>query len=246
METCNELELTQMKKSVRKLGGSTEGFGDLTLMRFLIARSMDTEKAAKMFVQWFNWRQSFVPLGFVDELEVADELEQRKVCLQGLTKSGYPLMIVIGGKHSPPKDMSQFKKFVVHLLDKTLASSFEGTETGNEKLVGILDVQGISYKNVDPRGLITAFQFLQNYYPERLAKAFVVNMSPFFLGIWRMVARFLDKATLQKIVIVGSEEEMKQLIDEIGADILPEVYGGKAKLIALQDFKLAPPEEVAH
>lgn len=40
-------------------------------------------------------------------------------------------------------------------------SSFKGREMGNEKLIAILDLQQIAYKNVDPRGLITGFQFLQ-------------------------------------------------------------------------------------
>lgn len=40
-------------------------------------------------------------------------------------------------------------------------SSFKGREVGNEKLIGILDLQQLSYKNVDARGLITGFQFLQ-------------------------------------------------------------------------------------
>ena len=40
-------------------------------------------------------------------------------------------------------------------------SSFKGREIGDEKLVGILDLKDISYKNVDARALITGFQFLQ-------------------------------------------------------------------------------------
>ena len=40
-------------------------------------------------------------------------------------------------------------------------SSFKGREIGNEKLIGILDLQHITYKNIDARGLITGFQFLQ-------------------------------------------------------------------------------------
>lgn len=40
-------------------------------------------------------------------------------------------------------------------------SAFQGKEIGNEKLIGILDLQQISYKNIDPRGLITGFQSLQ-------------------------------------------------------------------------------------
>lgn len=42
-------------------------------------------------------------------------------------------------------------------------SGCKGKEIGNEKWIAIVDLQQISYKNVDPRGLITAFQFLQVY-----------------------------------------------------------------------------------
>nr|GMD21854.1 SEC14 cytosolic factor-like [Ipomoea batatas] len=91
-----ELALTQMRKSVEKLGSSTESFGDPTLMRFLIARAMDPEKAGKMFVQWRQWRAAFVPLGYIPDSEVPDELESRKICLQGLSKNGLPVMIVRG------------------------------------------------------------------------------------------------------------------------------------------------------
>ncbi|PPS10577.1 hypothetical protein GOBAR_AA10067 [Gossypium barbadense] len=127
MEKSHELELTQMRKSVEKLGFSTEKYGDPTLMRFLIARSMDTDKASKMFVQWLKWRSSLVPNGCVVESEVPDQLEARKVFLQGLSKTGYPVMIVQACKHYPPKDHLQFKKFVVYLLDKTIASCLKGS-----------------------------------------------------------------------------------------------------------------------
>jgi hypothetical protein len=40
-------------------------------------------------------------------------------------------------------------------------SSCQGREIGNEKLIGILDLQQITYRNIDARGLITGFQFLQ-------------------------------------------------------------------------------------
>ncbi|XP_024025644.1 sec14 cytosolic factor [Morus notabilis] len=241
METNQENSpLTQMRKSVQKLGSSTENYSEATLMRFLVARSMEPEKAAKMFVQWQKWRASLVPNGFIADSEVPDELEARKIYLQGLSTKGHPLMIVKGSKHYPSKDHLQFKKFVAHLLDKTIASSPKEREIGNEKLIGILDLQHISYKNVDVRGLITGFQFLQAYYPERLAKCFLLHMPWFFESIWKMISRFLDKATLEKIVIVTNEDERTKFIKEVGEETLPEEYGGKAKLRALQDVQLAP------
>ncbi|KAJ9135708.1 hypothetical protein P3X46_032860 [Hevea brasiliensis] len=238
MEKTQEIAVTQMRKSSEKFGSSTESYGDTTLMRFLIARSMDPEKAAKMFVQWQKWRAAFVPNGFIADSEVQDELQTRKIYLQSLTKEGYPLLIVKASKHLPAKDHLQFKKFVVHLLDKTIASSLKGKEKGNEKLIAILDLQQIAYRNIDARGLIIGFQFLQAYYPERLAKLFILHMPWFFVSVWRMVSRFLEKATLEKIVIVSNEEERKDFMKEIGEESLPEEYGGQAKLVALQDVIL--------
>lgn len=240
MEKSRELALTQMRKSVQKLGSSTENFGEPTLMRFLIARSMDADKAAKMFVKWQEWRSTWVPNGFVPESEIGEELEARKLFLQGLSRSGQPLMVGKASKHFPSKDQLQFKKYVIYLLDKTIASSFKGREIGNEKMIVILDLQNIGYKNVDARGLITGFQLLQAYYPERLAKLFFLNMPGFFVSVWRMISRFLEKATLEKIVIVSNEDEREQLFKEIGAEVLPEEYGGQAKLVPIQDVVLPP------
>ncbi|XVF02921.1 hypothetical protein REPUB_Repub04eG0216400 [Reevesia pubescens] len=242
MEKSQELALTQMRKSVEKLGFSTEKYGDPTLMRFLIARSMDTNKASKMFVQWLKWRSSFVPNGFIAESEVPDQLEARKTFLQGSSKTGHPVLIIQGSKHYPPKDHLQFKKFVVYLLDKTIASSVKGREVGNEKLIGIIDFQHITYKNVDARALITGFQFLQAYFPERLAKCYLLNMPWFFVSVWRMVCRFIEKATLEKIVIVTNEDEKKSFIEEVGEEAVPVEYGGKAKLTAIQEVEVPPLE----
>jgi aspartate-semialdehyde dehydrogenase len=89
---------------------SEKGYDKPTLMRFLVARSMDPVKAAKMFVDWQKWRASMVPpTGFIPESEVQDELEFRKVCLQGPTKSGHPLVLVITSKHFASKDPANFK-----------------------------------------------------------------------------------------------------------------------------------------
>ena len=70
---------------------------------------MDPNKAAKMFVQWLKWRASLVPNGFIAESEVPDELEAKKIYLQGLSTKGYPVMIVKASNHYPPKDHPQFK-----------------------------------------------------------------------------------------------------------------------------------------
>lgn len=41
-----------------------------------------------------------------------------------------------------------------------------------------------------------------------------------------------------QIVVVSNEDERKEIIKEIGEEILPEEYGGRAKLVPLQDAVL--------
>ncbi|XP_024988997.1 SEC14 cytosolic factor-like isoform X7 [Cynara cardunculus var. scolymus] len=218
MAKDHELKLAQMKEFIQQLGSSVEKYGDPTLERFLIATSMDPNKAANMFVSWQKWRTSFVPLGFIPDSEVVQQLEPRKIFLQGLCNSGHPLMILNASKHYPAKDQHQFKKFVVHVLDKGIASAIRGNEIGNEKIVVIIDLQ-------------------QAYYPERLAKLYMLNMPRFFVSVWKMISYFLEKATLHKIMIVTSEEERKHFVTEVGKEVLPEVFGGEAKFVALQDVE---------
>ena len=96
-------------------------YEDPTLMRFLIARSMNPDKAARMFVQWQKWRADMVPNGSISASEVPDELEGKKVFLQALSKDIYPVLIIQGRKHFPSKDQLQFKSnllpsFFLHII----------------------------------------------------------------------------------------------------------------------------------
>ncbi|MFS8021384.1 hypothetical protein Hanom_Chr16g01426771 [Helianthus anomalus] len=45
-----------------------------------------------------------------------------------------------------------------------------------------------------------------------------------------------------QIVIISNEDEKKQLTREVGEDVLPEEFGGHAKLVLLQDVVLPPLE----
>lgn len=46
-----------------------------------------------------------------------------------------------------------------------------------------------------------------------------------------------------QIVIVSNEAERRDFIKEIGEEALPEEYGGRSNLIALQDVTLTPLED---
>ncbi|CAN6479819.1 unnamed protein product [Victoria cruziana] len=230
--------MEQMKAAVEKLGSSTEGETEKSLMRFLVAKSMDPKKAARMFVQWKIWRAEIAPLGYIPDDEVLDELRARKVFLQGPNRHGFGVIIVLGRKHFAPKDFLQLKKFIVQILDKALLSCKDRAEEGKDKIVAVFDLQQVSTANIDVRSLTTGLQIQQDYYPDRLQKVFIVGMPLFFVGVWKFVSSLLNKATLDKVQIVKSKEERAAMLKEIGEETLPAEYGGRAKLVALQDAKL--------
>lgn len=45
-----------------------------------------------------------------------------------------------------------------------------------------------------------------------------------------------------QIVIVSNEDETREFVREVGEEVLPEMYGGRAKLEAIQDVELPPLE----
>ena len=46
------------------------------------------------------------------------------------------------------------------------------------------------------------------------------------------------KLMWSQVVIVTNEEERRGVVEEVGEDVLPVEFGGKAKLIAIQDVVL--------
>ncbi|KAK9051220.1 hypothetical protein SSX86_027846 [Deinandra increscens subsp. villosa] len=101
-----------------------------------------------------------------------------------------------------------------------------------------MDMDHVGYKNVDTQGFISGFQILQAYYPDRLAKLYMINMPWFFASFWKIVARVLEKSTSEKIVMVNNEKGRTQLIEEVGTEVLPKELGGNAILVPLQDVQV--------
>jgi hypothetical protein len=65
----------------------------------------------------------------------------------------------------------------------------------------------------------------QNYYPERLGHLFLINAPWGFSSVFSVVRGFLDPVTVQKIHVLGSNYQ-KELLDQVPAENLPEIFGG--------------------
>lgn len=226
-------KVSMVRAFVEKQDPSSKEFDDLMIRRFLRARDLNIEKASAMFLRYLKWRRTFVPKGSISVSEIPNELAQNKIFMQGCDKSGRPIILLFGGRHFPNKKggLDEFKRFVVFTIDKLCSRM----PAGREKFVIIGDLQGWGYSNSDVRGYIEAVSILQDYYPERLGKMFIVNVPNIFMTVWKIVYPFITKGTKEKILFVENKRLKSTLLEDIDESQLPELYGGKMKLVRIQD-----------
>ncbi|CAN8306493.1 unnamed protein product [Cochlearia groenlandica] len=231
----DEIERTKvgiMRPLCLRQDPSTQEVDDLMIRRFLRARDLDIEKASTLFLKYLTWKRSFIPKDFIPESEVANELSNKKVFMQGHDKSGRPIVIVFGSKHNPSKgNPEEFKRFVVYTLEKICARM----PRGEEKFTTIGDLQGWGYSNCDIRGYLAALNILQDCYPERLGKLLIVNAPYVFMTAWKIIYPFIDTNTKQKIVFVEKKKLTTTLLQDIDESQLPVIYGGKLPIVPIQD-----------
>ena len=67
---------------------------------------------------------------------------------------------------------------------------------------------------------------LKVLHPERQRKTFIVRAPRVFAVFWKIVRVFLDERIIAKISILGVNDDLTPLVDEVGADYLPSLFGG--------------------
>ncbi|GAQ78403.1 hypothetical protein KFL_000120490 [Klebsormidium nitens] len=238
--------LSQMRAAVIEQGALEEDFDNPSLVRFLKARDWNVKKASKLFMNHLNWRQEFVPHGYIRDEDIPNELAAEKLYLQGFDKLGRPLSLTMVRKHDAAKrNLEEFQRLLVYGSDKAIARMPPGVE----QFVGLLDLTGIGYKNMDTGALRFLFDFLQGFYPERLGFLIMLNAPSAFGMVWKVVSPFIHQKTRDKLVFCNH----KTLVDKVvpkyfELDQVPVEYGGTGKLVRIQDQKFPgwPPELPAY
>ncbi|XP_061337663.1 uncharacterized protein LOC133284618 [Gastrolobium bilobum] len=234
LDDSSETELTKirlMRSFVESQDPSSKDVDDLMIRRFLRARDLDVDKASAMFLKYLKWRHSFVPNGSISPSEIPDELAHGKMFVQGHDKKGRPITVAFAAKHFQNKDGDAFKRYVVFALEKLCSRM----PPGQEKFLAIADIKGWGYANSDLRGYLNALAILQDYYPERLGKLFIVHAPSLFMKVWKIVNTFIDSNTKKKILFVENKKLKSTLLEDIDESQIPEIYGGKMPLVPIQD-----------
>ncbi|KAL2543432.1 Sec14p-like phosphatidylinositol transfer family protein [Abeliophyllum distichum] len=221
-----EIERSKVMRAIVEIQDpSAKDVDNSMICRFLRARDLDTDKASAMFLKYLYWRKEFVPNGFISLSEIQNDIAQNKLFMQGRDKTGSPILIALSGRHKPTS-VEEFKRFVTYSLDKICARM----PSGHEKFTAIADLQGWGYSNSDIRGYLAALSILQDFYPERLGKLFVIHVPYIFMTAWKAFCPFIDKNTKKKIIFVENKQVQLTLLQHIHESQLPERYGGQTTI----------------
>lgn len=170
--------------------------------QYLRARQGNVEAAAGMVRHYVTWRgehcPDWPPLPNSDLSLITPELGVGKVyILEHTDKKGRPCAVVRARLHKQHSNALVNPRIVVHVLDMVRAHTNQETRkqatlvaqntscmrtqlvarmsAGQEQFVGIFDLAGFGYGNMDTPMTKQLLIILGKYYPERLAELWILN-----------------------------------------------------------------------
>ena len=106
-------------------------------------------------------------------------------------------------------------KHLVFSMEKAIAIT-KKHPAKQEKVSLIIDNAEFSLFNAPPMNTSCEFlSILQNQYPERLFKAYIMHPPFYFTVFWNLIYPFIDPVTKEKIFFLSlDEEEMKRQLEQ--------------------------------
>ncbi|KAJ6799406.1 CRAL-TRIO domain-containing protein C3H8.02 isoform X1 [Iris pallida] len=174
------------------------------ILWFLKDRNFSVEDAVFKLSKAIKWRKDFG----------VSELREESVKRLYATGKGYvhdsldiysrPVLIVVGSKHFPSKEIIENQKLCVYLVEKAISKLPDGVED----ILGIVDLRGFGVQNADGTYLKFLFDLVCHYYPKRLGELLFMEAPFVFQPVWQLVkpltssystlARFCDAETVRK------------------------------------------------
>ncbi|KAI8902851.1 CRAL-TRIO domain-containing protein [Globomyces pollinis-pini] len=240
LEGESSITLNELRDNLQQIGKfDPTRHDDSVLVRFLRARQFNLEKSQLMISDYEDWRNKNNIEDIVQNFAFTEHKEVHQVFprfYHGIDKQGRPIFI---NQHH---NLDAKKLFAITTEERLLHHHIREQErclryrlpacsikagTSVEQVVLILDAHKYPFLQFQQvKGFIQKITSISSdYYPETLAKIFIINTGMFFPTIWTIFKNFFDKKTQSKISILGTNYQ-KDLLEYIDADQLPKFYGG--------------------
>ncbi|XP_049850493.1 phosphatidylinositol transfer protein 3-like [Schistocerca gregaria] len=197
--------------------------GPQNLRRYLRARSYDIDKAAVMLHESLVWREDVRPES-ISAREIEVHLKRGANFFLGYDKRKRPIMI--SKVHLDIDEHLELKTKVVLYQIERCIRMMRKTKVSN--LTWLVDLKHFPAHLMSPSHTqlaISIVKLLSSHYPERLGTMIAINAPAIFNVFWKVISRFVDRNTAQKIIILKSKDisRLRSFIDD---EVIETEYGG--------------------
>ena len=215
---------------------------DVTLLRYLRARSWKAPAAFKQYSATVAWRKKIQ----LDEIYRTADIEHFEAISRVMpqwtgrrSRNGAPLF-VYSVAQIQPDDLLR-----TSTTDPSLSSVFLPAEYSSQfvqplcarmhpsgsmpYLMHIIDLSGVGVKHFWSlrSHLQKAAGMATSHYPESVDKIFIVGAPSFFPTIWGYITKWFDPAIVSKIQVLSTAKALGVLTDHVHLDDLPKSFGGR-------------------
>ncbi|KAJ2453136.1 hypothetical protein EV183_002476, partial [Coemansia sp. RSA 2336] len=190
------------------------------ILLYVRANKGNKEKALERLRSTLEWHCTYRPHAITPS-SMRTEGATGKQYVNGFDKCGRPLIYMYSHRENT-RNHEDNLRWVVYTMEQAIRSMPPGVT----KVTMIIDVSKYTMSQAVP--LSTAREFLhvlESHYPERLHKALVLSPPSYFVMFFRIVSRFIDPVTKDKIafVDVGGDRGKDGKSDGVWVDILDYV-----------------------
>lgn len=223
------------------------------LVRFLVARQWDTEKACQMLREHYRWLAETRMSALLEDPwpEEAQIKRYYPQAYHGTDKLGRPIYIERPGLIDMPRLMQCLspERLVQYMamgselqIRRRLPACSVVRGEVVDKSLTIMDLEGLGFRVVTHatarKVLKEVVAVLQDHYPEVAGRTIIINAPRVFSIAWSFVMPMLDAKTVAKISIFGTDRSVwtAALLELVDADQLPALFGGRCRCDGKDDL----------
>lgn len=239
------------KQAVKELRTSLEDsyvmghgfFGeDSSLARFLIARGFNVEKAHEMYVNTMNWRKENQVDDILENFRFDEKDEVMRIFphyYHKLDKKGHPIFFQRldcqdFGALLQVTNVDRLVRYHIQIWERVIKQMFPAaSEAAGRQIFTVTVVVDLKdarladfFKYKELRDLLKRMTLIdQDNYPEQMGSMMVINTPLLFRTIWKVLKRWMDKRTQEKIIVLGTKFR-EHLFELCPTDSIPAHFGG--------------------
>ena len=196
-------------------------------LAYIYSTECKLEKSYQRMIEYFQWYKKYFPLNIQPSDKVIEILNTGFVYAFGRDHEFRPILICQPYillkfiKTYSPEDISRASIFICQYMCNYMMIPGQ-----IENWIMIINLKGTNVLTV-PNSMKKLMQTLSENYISRLFRCYIYGLSAFLRVLYKLVCSFLEKQTVEKVVILKDIND-KKINQDINPENIEAKFGGKA------------------